>query len=98
MSRSRPLAKITEANIFKFLWKNIICQFRILHSTASNNGRRFNNKKVKNLCKELGIKKHFSSPHHPQANGGVEAATKTIKYILKRKLDALKGAWVDEVP
>ena len=50
------------------------------------------------MCLELGIKSYFSSPHHPQANGQVEAANKILKMNLKRKLDRLKGAWVDELP
>ncbi|XP_022843327.1 uncharacterized protein LOC111366872, partial [Olea europaea var. sylvestris] len=87
-----PLEKITEANTSKFLWKNIICRFGIPHSIVSDNGRQFDNKKVRELCEELGIKKHFSIPHHPQANGQVEAVNKTIKHILKRKLDVSKGA------
>ncbi|XP_022857284.1 uncharacterized protein LOC111378334 [Olea europaea var. sylvestris] len=33
-----------------------------------------------------------------KANGQVEAVNKTIKHTLKRKLDASKGAWVDELP
>ncbi|XP_022875567.1 uncharacterized protein LOC111394008 [Olea europaea var. sylvestris] len=93
-----PLAKIMEVNTSKFFWKNTICRFGIFHSIVSDNGRKFNNKKVRNLCEELGIKKHFSTCHHPQANGQVEAVNKTIKHLLKRKLDASKGAWVDELP
>jgi ribonuclease HI len=95
---AEPLAKITEANTSKFLWKNIICRFGIPHSIVTDNGKQFDNKKVREMCEELGIKKHFSSPHHPQANGQVEAVNKTIKYTLKRKLDASKGAWVEELP
>ncbi|XP_022880896.1 uncharacterized protein LOC111398193 [Olea europaea var. sylvestris] len=92
------LAKITEANTSKFLWKNIIRRFGISYSIVSNNGRQFGNKKVRSLCEELGIKKYFSTPHHPQANGQVEAVNKTIKHVLKRKLDVSKGPWVDELP
>lgn len=92
------LAKITEANTSKFLWKNIICQFRIVHSIVSDNRRQFDNKKVRDLCDELNIKKHFSSPYHLQANGQVEAVNKTIKHDLKRKLDISKVTWVDELP
>lgn len=54
-----PLAKITEVNTSKFIWKNIICRFEIFHLIVSNKGRQFNNKKVRDLCEELGIKKHF---------------------------------------
>lgn len=95
---AEPLAKITEVNTSKFIWKNIIYRFRISHSLVIDNGRQFDNKKVRELCDELDIKKHFSSPHHSQANGQVEAVNKTIKHLLKKKLDASKGAWVDELP
>lgn len=35
------------------------------------------------LGEELRIKKHFFAPHHPLANGQIEAVNKTIKHILK---------------
>ncbi|XP_022862336.1 uncharacterized protein LOC111382551 [Olea europaea var. sylvestris] len=95
---AEPLARITEANTTKFVWKSVICRFGIPHSIVSDNGQQFDNRKMRELCDELGIKKDFSTPHHPQANGQVEAVNKTIKHTLKRKLDASKGAWVDELP
>ena len=39
----------------------------------------------------------YCSPVHPQSNGQVEAANKTIKRLLKTRLGAKKGAWVDEL-
>ncbi|XP_022872377.1 uncharacterized protein LOC111391392 [Olea europaea var. sylvestris] len=63
---AEPLAEITEANTTKFVWKNIICRFGISYSLVSDNGRQFGNKKMRDLCNELGIKKDFSTPHHPQ--------------------------------
>ncbi|XP_022843269.1 uncharacterized protein LOC111366805 [Olea europaea var. sylvestris] len=95
---AEPFAKITEMNTIKFIWKHIIFRFDIPHSLVPDNGRQFNNKKMRDLCDELGIKKDFSMPHHPQANGKIEAVNKTIKHTLKRKLDTSKGAWVDELP
>ncbi|XP_022850205.1 uncharacterized protein LOC111372209 [Olea europaea var. sylvestris] len=89
---AEQLTKIIETNTSKFFWKNIICRFRIFHSIVSNNGRQFDNKKVRNLCEEPEIKKHFSTPHHPQVSGQVEVVNKTIKHVLKRNLDASKGA------
>ena len=46
----------------------------------------------------MGIRKLFSTPGHPQANGQVEAANKTIKDNLKKRLECLKGVWADELP
>ena len=34
---------------------------------------------------------------HPQPNGQVKAVNKIIKQILKTKLEARKGDWVDEL-
>ena len=50
------------------------------------------------MCHKLGIHKLFSTSGHPQANGQVQAAKKTIKDNLKKTLERLKGAWVDELP
>ncbi|KAL5538221.1 hypothetical protein UlMin_044540 [Ulmus minor] len=54
--------------------------------------------RLKKICLELGIKKHFSSVAHPQSNGQVEVVNKTIKRNLEKKLDGLKNAWVEELP
>ena len=35
---------------------------------------------------------------HPQTNGLVEATNKTIKKLLKKKLQQRKGLWVEELP
>lgn len=41
-------------------------------------GNNFDNKKVKNLCRKLEIKKHFSFLHHPQMNEQLEVINETI--------------------
>ena len=64
----------------------------------TDNGKYFDNPALKEMCQELGIRKLFSTPGHPQANGQVEAANKMIKDNLKKKLERLKGAWADELP
>ncbi|XP_022857676.1 uncharacterized protein LOC111378680 [Olea europaea var. sylvestris] len=79
---AEPLAKITEANTFKFLWKDIICRFGIPHSIISDNGRQFDNKKVRELCEELGIKKHFSTPHHPKLDVSKGAWVDELPQVL----------------
>ncbi|XP_022867832.1 uncharacterized protein LOC111387503 [Olea europaea var. sylvestris] len=89
--------KVLRQGYFWPILKRDACEFVILHSLVSNNGRQFDNRKMRELCDELGIKKDFSMPHHPQANGQVEAVNKIIKHTLKRKLDTSKGAWVDEL-
>ena len=89
---AKPLAKITEANTTSFIWKYIICRFGIPTSIVTDNGKQFDNARVRDICEQLGINKTFSSPRHPQANGPFEAVNKTIKENLKKKLEERKGA------
>lgn len=50
---------------------------------------------MRNFCKDSNIKLSFASVHHPQTNGQVEEANKTIINILKRKTGENKKTWAD---
>ena len=63
----------------------------------TDNGRQFDNQNFRDFCQNLGIKLKYCSPAHPQSNGQVETANKTIKRLLKTRLGAKNGAWVDEL-
>ena len=39
-----------------------------------DNGHQFNNIPFKEFYEQLGIRNHYSSPSHPQANGQAEVA------------------------
>ena len=65
----KALATITKAKVQGFVWKNIFCRFGISRTIISNDGRQFDNQAFRYFCLGLGIKKHFSSLGHPQANG-----------------------------
>ncbi|XP_075670358.1 uncharacterized protein LOC142640151 [Castanea sativa] len=48
--------------------------------------------------KNLGIKNHYSSPAHPQANGQVEVTNRSLLQIIKTRLEGAKGIWPEELP
>ncbi|KAK8934874.1 hypothetical protein KSP39_PZI014681 [Platanthera zijinensis] len=50
------------------------------------------------FCAQLGIDLRFASVHHPRSNGQVEAANKIIVYLLKKKVENLRGNWVEQLP
>ena len=95
---AKPLATITEKSIRTFVWRNIICRYGIPRVLVSNNGKQFDNSVFRNFCLELGIKNHYSSPAHPQANGQVEVMNRTLLKIIKTRLEGTKGIWPDELP
>ncbi|XP_075655389.1 uncharacterized protein LOC142625612 [Castanea sativa] len=47
---------------------------------------------------QLGIKNHYLSPAHPQANGQVEVTNQSLLKIIKTRLKGAKGIWPDELP
>ena len=40
----------------------------------------------------------YSTPCYPQDNGQAEATNKTMLNALKKRLEEVKGKWVDELP
>ena len=95
---AEPLATITEKSIRTFVWRNIICRYGIPRVLVSDNGKQFDNSAFRDFCLELGIKNHYSSPAHPQANGQVEVTNRTLLKIIKTWLEGAKGIWLDELP
>ena len=46
----------------------------------------------------MGIKNRYSTLAYPQGNGQVEAVNKVILNGFKKRLDDVKGKWVEELP
>ena len=63
-----------------------------------NNGKQFDNESFRDFCSQLGIKNHYSSPTHRQANGQVEVTNRFLLKIIKTRLEGAKGIWLDELP
>ena len=95
---AEALATITKKNIQSFVWRNIICKFRIPRVLVSDNRKQFDNSAFRDFCSELGIKNHYSSPAHPQANGQVKVTNRSLLKIIKTQLERAKGIWPDELP
>ena len=65
---------------------------------VSDNGRQFDNTPFRDFCEQLGINNHYSSPSHPQANGQVEVANRSLLKIIKTRFEGAKGVWPDKLP
>jgi hypothetical protein len=77
-AETEALAAITTENVIKFLWKSIVCRFRIPYAMVTDNGKQFDCDHFREWCAELGIRKSFSTPVFPKSNGQVEATNKTL--------------------
>ncbi|KAL6323362.1 hypothetical protein AAG906_029369 [Vitis piasezkii] len=62
-------ANIKDKDVSKFVWKNIICRFRIPQAIVADNGPQFDNIAFKTFCLEIKIKNLYSTSCYPQSNG-----------------------------
>ena len=80
---AEALATITEKNVRRFVWRNIICRYGILRVLVSDNEKQFDND---------------SFLVHPQANRQVEVTNQSLLKIIKTRLKGEKGIWLAELP
>ena len=92
------LASIAERNVRSFVWKNIICRYGIPRVLVSDNRKQFDNDAFRDFCSQLGVKNHYSSPAHPQANGQVKVINRSLLKIIKTQLEGTKGIWPEVLP
>lgn len=95
---AKPLAKISGAEVKKFVWENIVCRFGLPMVIISDNGKQFAHNPFKKWCSSLGIEQAFSSVAHPQANGQVERVNRSLVEGIKKRLGKKRSGWVDELP
>nr|CAN65076.1 hypothetical protein VITISV_028912 [Vitis vinifera] len=91
-------ASIKDKDVTKFVWKNIICRFRIPQTIIADNGPQFDSIAFRNFCLELNIRNSYSTPRYPQSNGPADATNKTLIAALKKRLEQAKGKWMEELP
>ena len=96
--KTEPLANIKDVDVKRFIWKNIITRFGVPYVLISDNGLQFDSKTFRKYCSDLGINNRYSTPVYPQGNGQAKAVNKVILNELKKRLDDVKGKWVEELP
>ncbi|GKD50775.1 reverse transcriptase domain-containing protein, partial [Tanacetum coccineum] len=95
---AKPVATITGNQIKKFMWDNIVCRFGLPGEIISDNGKQFQDNPFKDWCKKLCIRQHFASVKHPQTNGLVERANRSLGEGIKARLDERSKNWMEELP
>ncbi|XP_064971613.1 uncharacterized protein LOC135616356 [Musa acuminata AAA Group] len=95
---AEPLATITERQIEKFVWRNLVTRFGLPKTIITDNGPQFASGKFREFCESHGIQLKFSSVAYPQTNGLAEVTNRSILDELKRRVFAARSAWTDELP
>nr|GEV05971.1 reverse transcriptase domain-containing protein [Tanacetum cinerariifolium] len=92
-----PMATIKGAQIKNFVWDNIVCRFGLPGEIISNNGKQFRDNPFKDWCEKLCIRQCFAFVKHPQVNGLVERANKSLGEGIKAQLDKRSKNWLEEI-
>ncbi|GJX59925.1 reverse transcriptase domain-containing protein [Tanacetum coccineum] len=95
---AKPVATITGSQVKKFVWDNIVCRFGLPGEIISDNGKQFRDNPFKDWCEKLNIRQRFASVKHPQTNGQVERANRSLGEGIKARLGEDNRNWVEEVP
>nr|GEV99443.1 hypothetical protein [Tanacetum cinerariifolium] len=96
--KAKEVTSITGKHVKNLSFDNIVCRFEILATIITDNETQLINDPFKSWAKGLGIKLASTSVYHPQANGPVERANRSIMQGIKTRLHQEGVAWVEELP
>ncbi|GKE08049.1 reverse transcriptase domain-containing protein [Tanacetum coccineum] len=95
---AKAVATISGGQVKKFVWDNIVCRFGLPREIVSDNGKQFNDNPFKDWCGRLNITQLFASVKHPQSNGLVERANRSMGKGIKARLGEGNKNWIEEIP
>nr|GEV54910.1 reverse transcriptase domain-containing protein [Tanacetum cinerariifolium] len=95
---AKAVATITGGQVKKFVRDNIVCRFSIPGEIISDNGKQFSDNPFKDWFDKLNITQRFASVKHPQSNGLVERANRSLGEGIKSHLGEGNKNWVEELP
>ncbi|GJS52496.1 reverse transcriptase domain-containing protein [Tanacetum coccineum] len=81
---AKPLATITGKQVVNFTYDNIVCRFRIPATIITD---QFVNDPFKKWAEKLKIQLISTSVYHPQGNGAVERANKSLLRGIKTRME-----------
>ncbi|GJS89900.1 reverse transcriptase domain-containing protein [Tanacetum coccineum] len=87
---AKAVATITGNQVKRFVWDNIVCRFGLPGEIVSDNGKQFCDNPFKDWCTRLSITQRFASVKHPQTNGLVERANRSLGEGIKACKDEQK--------
>ncbi|GKA73304.1 reverse transcriptase domain-containing protein [Tanacetum coccineum] len=81
----------------KLVWDNIVCRFGLLGEIVSDNDKQFSDNPFKDWCEKLNITQRFALVKHPQSNGLVERANRSLGEGIKARLGEGNKNWIEEI-
>nr|GEV06793.1 reverse transcriptase domain-containing protein [Tanacetum cinerariifolium] len=95
---AKAVATITDSQVKKFVWYNIVCRFGLPGEIVLDNRKQFSDNPFKDWCEKLNITQRFASVTHPQSNVLVERAKRSLGEGIKARLGEGNKNWIEELP
>ncbi|XP_047141221.1 uncharacterized protein LOC124816193 [Hydra vulgaris] len=89
---AKPIYNKSAEEVSRFLYE-LICRHGCASIQINDQGRGFCNKVSENLLNLTGTCQRITSAHHPQANGLVERANRTIQGSMLKVLNGEQEKW-----
>ncbi|GJW80044.1 reverse transcriptase domain-containing protein [Tanacetum coccineum] len=95
----RKAARYTMINgtLYKKSFLGPWLRFGLPGEIISDNGKQFRDNPFKDWCEKLCIRQCFASVKHPQTNGLVERANRSLGEGIKARLDERSKDWIGEL-
>ncbi|GJW52652.1 reverse transcriptase domain-containing protein [Tanacetum coccineum] len=88
---------VINGTLFKKSFLGPWLRFGLPGEIISDNEKEFQDNPFKDWCEKLCIRQHFASVKHPQTNGLVERANRSLGEGIKARLDARIKNWMEEL-
>ena len=75
-----------------------ICVFGVPLQINTDRGRNFESKRFQEICRLLGLNKTRTTPLHPQSDGLVERANRTLANMLSKFMSEKQKDWDTYLP
>jgi transposase InsO family protein len=93
----RPIVT-TSANCVAIELMDVFCSYGFPKIVQSDNGPEFSNQVIRALGKLTGFEHRLITPYHPQADGKVERAVRSVMSVLKKEVEGKADQWYKFVP
>lgn len=97
-AKAIPCKNQTAHTTAKALYENFISHYSFPEKLHSDQGRNFESRIIKELCKLSGIKKTRTTPYHPMGNGSAERFNQTLLKMLGTLEEEQKSDWKTYLP
>lgn len=87
--------EISSITVARFIFQHVICMYGPMQILVTDQGSNLISEVIKYLCKAADIEKIQSSPYHPQSNGLIERAIRSLKTTLARMCSTHMDDWDD---